>query len=95
MKKSAFLVNAARGAVTNEADVADAIKKGTIGGFATDVYSVEPMEINSPLQQIKDLPNVILPHMAWGAYESRVRCIAEIAQNIVAFENGEKRNRIV
>lgn len=96
MKKSAILVNAARGAVTNEADVADAIKNGVIGGFATDVYSVEPMEISSPLQQIKDLPNVILtPHMAWGAYESRVRCIGEIAENISAFYSGEKRNRVV
>jgi len=96
MKKSAILVNAARGAVTNEADVAEAVKNGIIGGFGTDVYSVEPMEEGSPLQQIKDLPNVILtPHMAWGAYESRVRCINEIAHNIEAFIKGESVNRVV
>lgn len=96
MKKSAILVNAARGAVTNEADLAEAVKNGVIGGFATDVYSVEPLKKDSPLQQIKDLPNVILtPHMAWGAYESRVRCIAEIALNIEAFYKNETRNRIV
>jgi glycerate dehydrogenase len=96
MKKSAILINAARGAVTDEVAVADAIKNGIIGGFATDVYSVEPMEESNPLQQIKDFPNVILtPHMAWGAYESRLRCIDEIAQNITAFSKGEKRNRII
>lgn len=96
MKKTAILVNAARGAVTNEADVAEAVENGIIGGFATDVYSVEPMQENSPLQRIKDLDNVILtPHMAWGAYEARVRCIEEIAENITAFFGGKSRNRVI
>ncbi|MBO5105871.1 MAG: D-2-hydroxyacid dehydrogenase [Clostridia bacterium] len=96
MKKSAILVNAARGAITDEAAVAKAIKNGIIGGFATDVYSVEPLEKDSPLQKIKNLDNVILtPHMAWGAYESRVRCIEEIAENISSFINGEQRNRVI
>ena len=96
MKKSAILVNAARGAVTDEQAVAEAIEKGVIGGFATDVYSVEPMQKNSPLQRIKDFNNVILtPHMAWGAYESRVRCIEEIALNITAFFSGDNRNRVI
>lgn len=96
MKKSAILVNTARGAVTDEEAVAETIEKGIIGGFATDVYSVEPMQANSPLLKIKDLDNVILtPHMAWGAYESRVRCIEEIALNITAFFSGERRNRVI
>ena len=96
MKKSAILVNAARGAVTDEAAIADAVENGIIGGYATDVYSVEPLQENSPLQRIKNLPNVILtPHMAWGAYESRVRCINEIAENIKAFLKGENKNRII
>lgn len=96
MKKDAILINAARGAITDETAIANAIKNGSIGGFATDVYSVEPMQMDSPLQEIRDLPNVILtPHMAWGAYESRVRCIDEIYLNMTAFFKGEKRNRIV
>ena len=96
MKKSAILVNVARGAVTNEKDVAEAIKNGVIGGFGADVYTAEPLAKDSPLQEIKGYKNVILtPHMAWGAYESRVRCIDEIAKNIVAFTNGEKRNRVI
>jgi len=96
MKSSAILVNAARGAVTDETAVANAIEKGIIGGFATDVYSVEPLQKNSPLQRIKDFDNVILtPHMAWGAYEARVRCIEEIAKNITAFFSGQSRNRVI
>ena len=96
MKPNAILVNVSRGAVTDEKAVAEALKNHTIGGFATDVYSVEPMENISPLNEIKDFENVLLtPHMAWGAYESRIRCINEIAENIAAFIRNEKRNRIV
>ena len=96
MKNTAILVNAARGAVTDENAVANAIENGIIGGFATDVYSVEPLEQDSPLQRIKDHKKVILtPHMAWGAYESRVRCMMEIAENITAFFGGKIRNRII
>lgn len=96
MKPHAILVNVSRGAVTDEKAVAEALKNHAIGGFATDVYSVEPMENTSPLNEIKDFNNVLLtPHMAWGAYESRVRCINEIAENIAAYIKNDKRNRIV
>lgn len=96
MKPNAILVNVSRGAVTDEKAVAEAVKNHTIGGFATDVYSVEPMENISPLNEIKDFENVLLtPHMAWGAYESRIRCINEIAENIAAYIKNERRNRIV
>ena len=48
------------------------------------------------MKKIKDLDNVILtPHIAWGAYESRVRCLDEIRKNIESFLKGEMRNRIV
>ena len=96
MKSNAILINVARGAVTNEQDIATAIKNGTIAGFGSDVYSFEPMPSNSPFISISEMPNVILtPHMAWGAYESRVRCVNEIAQNIKSFISGDNRNRIV
>ena len=95
MKKDAIVVNEARGAVTDEAAIAKAVKEGRMGAFGCDVYSVEPFGEDHPFYQIKDLPNVCLtPHMAWGAYESRVRCLGEIILNIKAFFNGEKRNRV-
>ncbi len=95
MKKSAVLVNVARGAVIDEKAVADAVKSGSIGGFATDVYSVEPLGEDSPFMEILHNENTVFtPHMAWGSFESRMRCIAQIRKNIEAFFEGKIRNRV-
>lgn len=95
MKKNAVVINVARGAVADERALADAVKNGDIGGIGVDVYSVEPMTEDSPYNAILGLDNVIFtPHMAWGAYEARVRCMEEIAENIDAFLKGEIRNRV-
>ncbi len=96
MKDGVMLVNVARGAVFDEEAVAKAVENKKIGFLGCDVYSTEPMPESHPFYRIKDHKNVCLtPHMAWGAYESRVRCMQEIYQNIVSFVNGDKRNRIV
>lgn len=95
MKPGAVVVNVARGAVIDEAAIAEAVEAGKIGGFATDVYSVEPMSAESPVARIATLPNVCLtPHMAWGGYETRVRLLDEIAANIKAFNEGKRRCRV-
>ena len=95
MKKNAVVINVARGDVADEAALADAIKDGRLGGLGIDVYSHEPMSEDSPYKDIINYDNVIFtPHMAWGAYEARVRCMEEIAENIDAFLRGEKRNRV-
>ncbi len=96
MKENAVLVNTARGAVTDEKALCDAIREGRISGFGTDVYSVEPFGKDHPFYEIKDLDNVCLtPHMAWGAKESRERCFDEMLKNMKAFFDGEMRNRLV
>lgn len=96
MKKNAILINVARGSVTDEEALCDAVLAGKIGGVGVDVYTKEPFSEDHPMNKIKDLDNVILtPHIAWGAYESRVRCLSEIRKNIESFEKGEKRNRVV
>ena len=93
MKKSALLINAARGAVVDEKAVTEAVLKGDIAGFATDVYTVEPLQSASPFNALIGMPNVIFtPHMAWGAFEARTRCLDEICKNITAFFKGEPRN---
>lgn len=95
MKPNAIVINAARGAVVDEAALTRAVAENRIGGLGVDVYSAEPMAEDSPYIQILDRPNVIFtPHMAWGAYESRVRCMEEIAENIESFFKGKKRNRV-
>lgn len=95
MKKDAILINVARGAVTDEEAVANAVLDGKIGGFATDVYSVEPFPTDHPMSRLTSSKNVLLtPHMAWGALEARVRCLDEIIMNIESFLSGGKRNRV-
>ena len=95
MKKNAILVNVARGAVTDEEAVADALLSGKLAGFGCDVYSAEPFPAGHPIDRIKGLPNVCLtPHIAWGGYETRVRLLDEMIKNAQAFFRGEKRNRV-
>ncbi len=95
MRDGVVLVNVARGAVTDERAIAEAVKSGKIGGFGCDVYSVEPFPAEHPFYEIKDMKNVVLtPHMAWGAYETRVRLCDEVYENIVAFFDGRQRNRV-
>lgn len=96
MKKTAVLVNVARGVVCDEEALTDAILEDKILGMGIDVYSAEPFSENHPYNKILDRDNVILtPHIAWGAYESRLRCLEEIKKNIESFFAGAKRNRIV
>jgi glycerate dehydrogenase len=95
MKRDAVLINVARGAVTDEEAVTKAIEENRIGAFGTDVYSTEPFSENHPFCRILDKENVLFtPHMAWGAYEARERCLSEIVKNIEAFKEGKERNRV-
>ena len=95
MKPTAIVINVARGAVTDEAALADAIRAGRLGGLGVDVYSKEPFPMDHPFGEIKSFPNVLLtPHMAWGASETRIRLIQEILENIRSFFAGNLRNRV-
>lgn len=95
MKDGVILVNEARGAVLNERDVTFAVLSGKIGGFGCDVYSIEPFGKDHPYNALLDKSNVILtPHSAWGAFESRKRCIGIIADNIKSFYDGKTLNRV-
>ena len=95
MKETAIVVNTARGAVTDEAALCDAIRNRKIAGLGVDVYSAEPFTKESPFYGIRDWDNVCLtPHMAWGAKEARERCYREMILNMDAYLKGESRNRV-
>ena len=95
MKNGAIVVNTARGAVCDEEALADAVLCGRIA-LGCDVYSVEPFDESHPFNKILSCDNALLtPHMAWGAAESRARCVNEISKNMQSFYAGEIRNRIV
>ena len=95
MKKNVILVNEARGAVLDEQAVANAVLNGQISGFGCDVYSTEPFDCAHPYNKILNFNNVILtPHAAWAAYESRMRCLNIISDNISTFITGGRLNRV-
>lgn len=95
MEKCPVVINVARGAVTDEEAMAWAVEERKISALGVDVYSTEPFGPEHPYQRLLGMPNVCLtPHMAWGAVDSRNRCIAEVAENIAAFGRGELRNRV-
>lgn len=95
MKKTAVFINVSRGAVADEEALTAAIQDGRLGGLGIDVYSAEPMTKDSPYNKILHKKNVIFtPHMAWGAYEARRRCMDEIEKNIDTFFMGGTRNRV-
>ena len=93
MKNGVVIVNVARGAVWDEAAIADAVISGKIGGMGCDVFTREPFDESHPFYKLLNLKNVCLtPHMAWGSIESRTRCFNTILSNIEAFLSGKPQN---
>ncbi len=95
MKKNVIFINVARGAVCDESALTEAVEEGRIGALGVDVFSIEPFPADHPYNRISNLPNVCLtPHIAWGAAESRNRCVRIMAENIQAFQAGRAENRV-
>lgn len=87
-KDGVFVINAARGPLINEQDMADALRSGKIAGFGCDVVSVEPMKEDNPLLTA---PNTIItPHIAWAPKETRARLIEAAAANLKGFIDGKR-----
>lgn len=93
MKDGAVIINTSRGAVLNEADVAEALSSGKLGGAGLDVLSKEPADLNNPLMSS---PNTIItPHCAWTSKEARLRLMDILDKNLASFvENGYGIDRV-
>lgn len=93
MKKTAILVNVARGAVVDNHALYEALVAGEIAAAGLDVVDGEPLQSSNPLSLLKDSNQLIItPHLAWASVEARTRCVEEVAKNIEAFQRGELRN---
>lgn len=93
MKKTAILINVARGKVVNNTDLYEALVAGEIQAAGLDVIEAEPLELSNPLSKLKDSNQLIItPHLAWASVEARTRCVEGVYQNIEAFLRGEDRN---
>jgi glycerate dehydrogenase len=95
MKKTAILINTARGALVDSQALADALKKGEIAAAAVDVLPTEPPVDGDPLLDYAGDNLMVTPHIAWGTLEARQAAIDELTANIAAFLEGRERNRVV
>ncbi len=92
MKPSAFLINAARGPLVDQAALASALNAGSLAGAALDVVAEEPIRSDNPLLTARNC--LLTPHIAWATLEARRRLMHEAAENLRAFLAGRVRNRV-
>lgn len=90
MKRTAFLINTARGGLVNEADLAFALNRDRIAGAGLDVLSAEPPPPENPLLQAKNC--IITPHIAWATRDARIRLLKVASENLRAWQNGHPQN---
>lgn len=92
VKQGALLINTGRGQLVDETEIVEALEEGYLGGYATDVLSVEPPEEENPLFSA---PNcIVTPHIAWATKEARQRLLNIVISNIVAYQEGIPKNRV-
>jgi len=92
MKRTAYLINTARGPLIDEPALARALAAGRPAGAALDVVSVEPMRADNPLL---GAPNcIITPHLAWASLAARRRLMSTAVANVRAFLAGTPTNLV-
>jgi len=87
MKKSAVILNLARGSVINQEDLYFALKNKIIKSAAVDVTSVEPIEKNSKLFELDNI--LITPHIAWKSEKSMIKLMDDVEKNLKLFLEGK------
>ncbi|WBU60996.1 2-hydroxyacid dehydrogenase [Paracoccus albus] len=92
MKPDAILVNAARGGVLVEQDLADAIQQGKLRGAGVDVFSIEPIQPDNPLMNLDRV--ILTPHVAAGSSAGFARSIQRMMDNMLAVHEGRMPNEI-
>lgn len=90
MKPAAVLINTGRGALINEADLAEALNSGRIAAACLDVLSIEPPLQQNPLISAKNC--FITPHIAWATFEARQRLMNITVENLKNYLSGTAKN---
>ncbi len=83
MKDGVMIINDSRGPLIVEEDLRDALNSGKVAGAAVDVASTEPIQMDNPLMDAKNI--IITPHIAWAPKESRQRLMDVAVENLRAF----------
>lgn len=93
MKRTAWLINVARGRIIQEQALLQALSAGWIAGACLDTFAQEPLPAESPFWE---MPNVILtPHNSWSSPRTRERLIALFLENLERFLAGEALLNVV
>ncbi|KQN51694.1 hydroxyacid dehydrogenase [Serratia sp. Leaf50] len=94
MKTSALLINTARGALIDEAALADALRAQTLAGAALDVLSAEPPPPSHPLLDASLANLIITPHIAWANESGSINLNKGINYNLAGYFSGKIKNRV-
>ncbi|HHT9145183.1 MAG TPA: 2-hydroxyacid dehydrogenase, partial [Candidatus Wunengus sp. YC61] len=92
MKKAAYLINTARGAIIDESALVNALKNKQIAGAGLDVYEEEP-KLKPGLAELDNV--VLVPHLGSATVETRTKMAVMTAENIIAVLNGQKPKNCV
>lgn len=92
MKDNVMILNASRGPLVVEVDLADALNSGKVSGAALDVASTEPISEENPLLNAKNC--ILTPHIAWAPKESRQRLMNIAVDNLRSFLSGNSINNV-
>lgn len=90
MKDGVMIINDSRGPLIVEEDLRDALNSGKVAGAALDVVSTEPIKMDNPLLDAKNV--ILTPHIAWAPKESRQRLMDIAAANLKAYVDGALQN---
>ncbi|MEM1539019.1 MAG: glyoxylate reductase [Candidatus Bathyarchaeia archaeon] len=87
MKKTAYIINNARGHVIDEKALYKALSRGWIAGAGLDVFEQEPISADNPLLKLENV--VVTPHIGSASFETRSKMAEMVAENILAFFQGK------
>lgn len=90
MKDGVMIINTSRGPLVVEEDLKEGLNSGKVAGAAVDVVCVEPITMDNPLLQAKNM--IITPHIAWAPKESRERLMNIAVDNLAAYLKGTPVN---
>jgi len=93
MKKTAYIINNARGPVVDEKALYKALKEGWIAGAGLDVFEQEPTPMDNPLLKLDNV--VVAPHISSASFETRARMAEMVADNLIAFFEGKTPPNLV
>jgi D-3-phosphoglycerate dehydrogenase len=93
MKRGALLINTARGPVVETKALVDALNSGHLGGAGIDVFDAEPIPADHPLLACQQV--VLTPHNADQTPEGMDILNGGVVDNVIAFLQGQPRNRVV